>query len=117
MQSLIDDYIVPLTQAQIPDFSSLANALMRLAAVYAIGIVCAYAYNRIMVTISQGTMRAMRIELFTHMESLPIRYFDTHENLLKTNTIYQEIYETQTKGGGDFDQPTQKEQDTRKDGE
>ena len=43
--------------------------------------------------------------------------FDTHENLLKTNTIYQEIYETQTKGGGDFDQPTQKEQDTRKDGE
>ena len=73
MQSLIDDYIVPLTQAQIPDFSSLANALMRLAAVYAIGIVCAYAYNRIMVTISQGTMRAMRIELFTHMESLPIR--------------------------------------------
>ena len=78
MQSLIDDYIVPLTQAQIPDFSSLANALMRLAAVYAIGIVCAYAYNRIMVTISQGTMRAMRIELFTHMESLPIRYFDTH---------------------------------------
>lgn len=78
MQSLIDDYIVPLTQTQTPDFSELAAALMSLAATYCIGIVCAYAYNRIMVNVSQGTMRNLRIELFQHMESLPIRYFDTH---------------------------------------
>lgn len=78
MQSLIDDYIVPLTQAETPDFSLLAQALLVLAGIYAIGIICAYAYNRIMVTISQGTMKKLRIELFTHMESLPIKYFDTH---------------------------------------
>ena len=78
MQSLIDDYILPLTQAQVPDFSSLAYALLKMAGVYAIGILCAYAYNRIMVNVSQGTMRNLRIELFEHMESLPIKYFDTH---------------------------------------
>ncbi len=78
MQSLIDDYIVPLTQAQTPDYSNLAAALVSVAVTYGIGIICAYAYNRIMVNISQGTMRNLRIELFQHMESLPIRYFDTH---------------------------------------
>lgn len=78
MQTLIDDYIVPLTQAQTPDFSGLASALISLAAVYAAGILCAYGYNRIMVNVSQGTMRNLRVELFRHMESLPIRYFDTH---------------------------------------
>lgn len=78
MQSLIDDYIVPLTQAQTPDFSELAAAIASVAITYLIGIICAYGYNRIMVNISQGTMRNLRIELFQHMESLPIRYFDTH---------------------------------------
>ena len=78
MQSLIDDYIVPLTQAQSPDFSQLAAALVSVAITYGIGILCAYAYNRIMVNVSQGTMRNLRVELFQHMESLPIRYFDTH---------------------------------------
>ena len=78
MQSLIDDYIVPLTQAQTPDFSSLAAALASVAVTYGIGILCAYGYNRIMVNVSQGTMRNLRIQLFRHMESLPIRYFDTH---------------------------------------
>ena len=78
MQSLIDDYIVPLTQMEQPDFSPLAGALFRVGCVYAIGILCAYAYNRIMVNVSQGTMRSLRVELFEHMESLPIRYFDTH---------------------------------------
>ena len=78
MQSLIDDYIVPLTQAQTPDFSKLAAALVAVALTYGIGILCAYGYNRIMVNVSQGTMRNLRIELFQHMESLPIRYFDTH---------------------------------------
>ena len=78
MQSLIDDYIVPLTQAQTPDFSELAAAIASVAITYLIGIICAYGYNRIMVNISQGTMRNLRIELFQHMESLPICYFDTH---------------------------------------
>ena len=78
MQSLIDDYILPLTQAQIPDFSSLAGALLSVAGTYAVGIICAYAYNRIMVNVSQGTMRNLRVQLFQHMESLPIKYFDTH---------------------------------------
>ena len=78
MQSLIDDYIVPLTRAQTPDYSALAGALLSVAVTYGIGILCAYAYNRIMVNVSQGTMRHLREELFQHMESLPIRYFDTH---------------------------------------
>lgn len=78
MQTLIDEYIVPLTQAETPDFSGPASALVSLAIVYAVGILCAYGYNRIMVNVSQGTMRNLRTELFTHMESLPIRYFDSH---------------------------------------
>ena len=77
-QKLIDDYITPmLTQAQ-PDFGPLAAAMLRVAVIYAVGILCAYGYNRIMVNVSQGTMRNLRVELFHHMESLPIRYFDTH---------------------------------------
>ena len=78
MQSLIDDYIVPLTQSQVADYSALAAALFSVAATYVVGILCAYAYNRMMVNISQGTMCNLRTELFRHMESLPIRYFDTH---------------------------------------
>ena len=78
MQSLIDDYIVPLTQAQTPDYTALAGALLSVVAVSLNNILCAYSYNRIMVNVSQGTMRNLRIELFRHMESLPIRYFDTH---------------------------------------
>ena len=78
MQTLIDDYIVPLTQSASPDYGPLAHALFIMACIYAVGIVCSYAYNRIMANISQGTMRRLRDELFSHMESLPIRYFDTH---------------------------------------
>lgn len=78
MQELIDDYIAPLLQAQTPDFSQLGMALVSLAVTYLIGILCAYGYNRIMVNISQGTMKKIRVELFTHMESLPIKYFDTN---------------------------------------
>ncbi len=78
LQSLIDDHIVPLVQAQTPDYSGLASALTSLSVTYGLGIICAYAYNRIMVNISQGTMRNLRAQLFRHMESLPIRYFDTH---------------------------------------
>ncbi len=78
MQALIDDYIIPLTKAQSPDFGPLAKALGSLAITYGIGILAGYVYNRIMVNISQGTMKKLRIEIFTHMESLPIKYFDTH---------------------------------------
>ena len=78
MQSLIDDYIIPLTKAELPDFAPLAGALASLALTYGIGIIASYIYNRIMVNISQGTMKKLRIDIFTHMESLPIKYFDTH---------------------------------------
>ncbi len=78
MRVLIDDYILPLTKAANPQFGPLAGALFSLACTYLLGIVCSYGYNRIMVSVSQGTMRNLRVELFTHMESLPIKYFDTH---------------------------------------
>lgn len=78
LQVLIDDYIVPMTKETSPDFKPLAGALMKLAALFLAGIVCSYAYNRIMVNVTQGTMRNIRTDLFTHMESLPIKYFDTH---------------------------------------
>ena len=78
MQSLIDDYILPLAQAAAPDFRPLAGALLKLAAVLLVGVLCSYAYNRIMVNVTQGTMKRLRIQLFHNMESLPIQYFDTH---------------------------------------
>ncbi len=78
MQSLIDDYIVPLTQQQNPDFSPLAQTLCNLAMFLIAGIVCAYGYNRIMVNVSQGTLLKLRLELFNKMETLPISYFDTN---------------------------------------
>ncbi|MCI9175113.1 MAG: ABC transporter ATP-binding protein [Lachnospiraceae bacterium] len=78
IQSLIDDYILPLLQSAVPDYHPLAQALLKLAAILAVGVLCAYAYNRIMVNISQGTLKRLRIELFENMESLPVKYFDTH---------------------------------------
>ena len=78
MRSLIDDYITPLLAQAAPDYTPLGRAIGTLTLVLLGGIVCSYAYNRIMVTVSQGTMRRLRVELFTHMESLPISYFDTH---------------------------------------
>lgn len=78
MQTLIDDYIGPMVKTGVYDFAGLAMALLRMGIIFLIGILCAWVYNRIMVNVSQGTMRQLREELFTHMESLPIRYFDTH---------------------------------------
>lgn len=78
VQSLVDDYIVPLLNAENPDFTPLAHAIAGIVVFYIIGIAAAYAYNRIMVNVSQGTMRKFRDELFANMESLPIKYFDTH---------------------------------------
>lgn len=76
MQTLIDDYIMPLIGTSSPDFTGLFYALLRVACFFGIGVICAYSFNRIMVTVSQGFLRDLRIELFEHMESLPIRYFD-----------------------------------------
>lgn len=78
VQSLVDDYIVPLLNSGSTDFAPLAKALSGIVVFYIVGVICAYAYNRIMVTISQGTMRRLRIQLFTNMEALPVKYFDTH---------------------------------------
>lgn len=78
VQSLVDDYIVPMLGAGRPDFGPLAHALSVIVVFYIIGVLASYAYNRIMVNISQGTMRKFRNELFANMETLPIRYFDTH---------------------------------------
>lgn len=78
MQSLIDDYIVPLLKATNPDFSGLAGAIGRVAGFYAIGVFATWLYNWLMVNVTQGTLRDLRNDLFTHMEGLPIRYFDTH---------------------------------------
>ena len=78
VQSLVDDYIMPLLDSANPDFAPLAQALMGIVVFYIVGIAASYAYNRIMVNVSQGTMRKFRDELFANMESLPIKYFDTH---------------------------------------
>ena len=78
MQTLIDKYIVPMIGAEHPDFGPLAAAIGRVAVFYGIGVISTWAYNRIMVNVTQGTLRNLRNDMFTHMESLPIRYFDTH---------------------------------------
>ena len=80
MQTLIDDYILPLLGSDNPDFSGLLHAIIRVAGFYAIGILSTFLYNRILVNVSQGTLKRLRDDLFTHMESLPIRYFDTHSH-------------------------------------
>ena len=80
LEDLIDDYIKPLLGASSPDYQPLLWALVKLACIYLIGILCSYLYNRIMVNVSQGTMRKVRQTLFDRMESLPIRYFDTHSH-------------------------------------
>ena len=78
MQTLIDDYILPLMSQSNPDFTPLGMAIMKLALFFVAGALMTYTYNRIMVNVSQGTMKKIRIDVFTHMESLPIKYFDTH---------------------------------------
>ncbi len=78
MQSLLDDYILPLIGQQSPDYSGLAGVLLHMGIVYALAVILSYTYNRVMVNVSQGTMRSVRIQLFEHMEELPIRYFDSH---------------------------------------
>ena len=78
MKSLIDDYITPLLGKADPDFGPLMQAIMRVAGFYLLGVSCTFIYNRVMVYVTQGTLKNLRVDLFTHMESLPIKYFDTH---------------------------------------
>lgn len=78
LQMLIDDYIAPLVLEASPVFAGLLRALGMMAALYLAGILATLIYNRMMVTISQGVMKTIRDEMFTHMQSLPVRYFDTH---------------------------------------
>ena len=78
MQTLIDSYVTPLLAAKNPEFSGLAHAVFQLIIIGIIGVASTNTYNRLMVYVGQGTIRRIRIDLFTHMESLPIKYFDTH---------------------------------------
>ena len=78
LQKLYDAYIVPMIQTGDADFHPLLIQLIKVGVVYAIGVFTSWAYNRLMVEVSQGTMRNLRVRLFGHMQSLPIRYFDTH---------------------------------------
>ena len=78
LQTLIDGYILPMTQQQSADFGPLLSAILRIAAVYAVGVFTAWAGNYLMIFVSQGTLRNLRLRLFDKMERLPIKYFDTH---------------------------------------
>lgn len=78
LQTLIDDHITPLLTVENPTFGGLLRAVLDMGVIYLVGIVATFLFNRIMVTISQGVLKDIRDEMFTHMQTLPIRYFDTH---------------------------------------
>ena len=80
IQSLIDDYITPLMNTSSPDFTPLLFAIARVAGFYLLGAASTFAYSKLMVYVTQGTMRNLRIDIFSHMESLPIKFFDTHSH-------------------------------------
>ena len=77
-KNLIDDYIVPLLKTGSPDYGPLLAAMGRVAVFYGIGVISTFAYSKIMIYVSQGTIKNLRVELFSHMQYLPIRYFDSH---------------------------------------
>ncbi len=87
-KTLIDSFILPMLADKSTDFTPLGTALLKLAGIYAIGIVASYTYQRIMISVSQGTLRDLRKDLFAHMESLPIRYFDrnAHGDIMSVYT-------------------------------
>jgi len=78
MQRLIDDYITPLLKSETKNYTPLLHAIGRVACFYGIGIIASYSYNRIMVNVTQGMLKTFRDSMFTKMEQLPIKYFDTH---------------------------------------
>ena len=77
-KNLIDDYIVPLLKTESPDYGPLLAAMGKVAVFYGIGVISTFAYSKIMIYVSQGTIKNLRVELFSHMQDLPIRYFDSH---------------------------------------
>ena len=87
-KTLIDDYIIPLTQADNPEYASLLQTLFKLGLVLLAGVVCSYTYNRLMIYVSQGTMLRLRKNIFENMQRLPISYFDSHSHgeLMSTYT-------------------------------
>ena len=78
LQVLIDEYIMPLLSSADPEFSSLFRVIVFLAGIYLVGILASLFYSRTMAVISQGILRKIRDEMFSHMQTLPIKYFDTH---------------------------------------
>ncbi len=78
LKTLIDDYIKPLLEQTNPDFTPLLYAMGRVAGFYLLGVICAYTQSRVMVNVTQGTMKRLRDDMFAHMSRLPIKYFDTH---------------------------------------
>ena len=85
---LIDDFITPLLGSNAPDYTGLLNAIMIMALIYLVGVICTYIYNRLMINISQGVLNKIRKQMFNHMQKLPIRYFDsrTHGEIMSTYT-------------------------------
>ncbi len=77
-KTLIDDYIAPMLESGNHDFTPLLYAILKVAVFYLVGVLATYVYSRIMINVSQGTLRNLRNDMFTHMENLPIKYFDTH---------------------------------------
>ena len=80
MRTLVDDYIVPLTKMADPDYGPLAEAVFKMIGVFLIGVFSSWLYNRLMINVTQGSLRRLRVDLFHKMESLPIKYFDTHSH-------------------------------------
>ena len=80
IQTLIDEYITPLIGNQNPDYTSLLQAILMMGMVYLVGIIGTYVYNRLMINITQGTLKKIRTEMFEHMQRLPIGYFDSHSH-------------------------------------
>ena len=80
IKTLIDDYITPMIIEAIPDFSGLLTQLVYMACIYVTGMVCGFLYNRLMVVVAQGVLKNVRDDMFAHMQTLPIRYFDTHSH-------------------------------------
>lgn len=79
LQVVIDDYITPMLTQAVPDFSGLLGAIITMAGIYLIGVIATFAYNRIMIMISESTIMTIRDDMFEHMQTLPIKYFDTHD--------------------------------------
>lgn len=78
LQDVIDEHIIPITKMSVPEYSGLLKAIFTMAIIYAVGVFSTYFYNRTMVTIAQGVLKKVRDDMFSHMQKLPIRYFDTH---------------------------------------